>query len=227
MTGPISQALAAFRAAPQVSGWLGLPFFQDGSADRVAAKVDAIVASGAQVLPPPEAVFTSISLTPLDKVKVVVWARTPIRRRAIPTASPSPIAAPAGCRASLRTILAEMAQDLDVPMPKSGDLSKCARQGVLLINTALPSSRALGRAYEIRLVGPGRPGHRRDLGAAACRRLPALGRPGPQAGGARRPDEASRDRGGPPLPLNRLNDFRGTKPFSRANAWLAGKGLEP
>ena len=60
--------------------------------------------------------------------------------------------------------------------------------------------RAIGRAYEIRLVGPGRPGHRRDLGAAACRRLPALGRPGPQAGGARRPDEASRDRGGPPLP---------------------------
>ncbi|HZW47156.1 MAG TPA: uracil-DNA glycosylase, partial [Microvirga sp.] len=28
-------------------------------------------------------------------------------------------------------------------------------------------------------------------------------------------------------PLNRLNDFKGTRPFSRANAWLAGKGLEP
>ena len=32
---------------------------------------------------------------------------------------------------------------------------------------------------------------------------------------------------GHPSPLNRLNDFRGTKPFSRANAWLGGKGLEP
>jgi uracil-DNA glycosylase len=27
--------------------------------------------------------------------------------------------------------------------------------------------------------------------------------------------------------LNRLNDFRGTKPFGRANAWLVEKGLEP
>jgi uracil-DNA glycosylase len=32
---------------------------------------------------------------------------------------------------------------------------------------------------------------------------------------------------GHPSPLNRLNDFRGTKPFSRANAWLTEKGLEP
>ena len=39
--------------------------------------------------------------------------------------------------ASLRTILAEMAEDLSVPMPKSGDLSDWARQGVLLLNTAL------------------------------------------------------------------------------------------
>jgi uracil-DNA glycosylase len=68
MTGPMSQALAEFRARPEAAGWLKLPFFQDGSADTVAAKVDAVIASGAQVLPPPEAVFTSIALTPLEKV---------------------------------------------------------------------------------------------------------------------------------------------------------------
>jgi uracil-DNA glycosylase len=32
---------------------------------------------------------------------------------------------------------------------------------------------------------------------------------------------------GHPSPLNRLNDFRGTRPFSRANAWLEEKGLKP
>jgi uracil-DNA glycosylase len=32
---------------------------------------------------------------------------------------------------------------------------------------------------------------------------------------------------GHPSPLNRLNDFRGTRPFSRANAWLASKGIAP
>ena len=31
---------------------------------------------------------------------------------------------------------------------------------------------------------------------------------------------------GHPSPLNRLRDFRGTRPFSRANAWLKEKGLD-
>ena len=32
---------------------------------------------------------------------------------------------------------------------------------------------------------------------------------------------------GHPSPLNRLGDFRGSRPFSRANTWLAERGLEP
>ena len=32
---------------------------------------------------------------------------------------------------------------------------------------------------------------------------------------------------GHPSPLNRLRDFAGTRPFSRANAWLAAHGEEP
>ena len=68
------------------------------------------IASGAQVLPPPEAVFTSISLTPLDKVKVVVLGQDPY-----PTPGDSHGLAFSyrGSRrlpASLRTILAEMAR---------------------------------------------------------------------------------------------------------------------
>jgi uracil-DNA glycosylase len=32
---------------------------------------------------------------------------------------------------------------------------------------------------------------------------------------------------GHPSPLNRLRDFSGTRPFSRANAWLVERGMEP
>jgi uracil-DNA glycosylase len=32
---------------------------------------------------------------------------------------------------------------------------------------------------------------------------------------------------GHPSPLNRLRDFEGSKPFARANAWFAQKGLPP
>jgi uracil-DNA glycosylase len=228
MPGPISQALAAFRANPDTSGWRRLPFFPDGSADEVAARIDEAIASGAQVLPPPEAVFTSITLTPIERVKVVVLGQDPY-----PTPGDSHGLAFSyrGSRrlpASLRTILAEMAEDLGAPMPKSGDLTKWAKQGVLLINTALT-------------VEAGRSGAHMKVGWSALvdQAIAAISERQPAVvfllwGGPARKRAALVDRekhlvieAGHPSPLNRLNDFRGTRPFSRANAWLAGKGLEP
>ncbi|MBM6582682.1 uracil-DNA glycosylase [Microvirga sp. BT689] len=228
MTGPISQALAEFRTRPGAEGWLTLPFFQDGSAEAVAAKVDSVTASGAQVLPPPDAVFTSISLTPLEKVKVVVLGQDPY-----PTPGDSHGLAFSyrGSRrlpASLRTILREMAEDLDVPMPASGDLSKWARQGVLLINTALTVEMERSGAHM-----------RFGWSALVDQAITAISQQQPAVvfllwGGPARKRAALVDRtkhlvieAGHPSPLNRLNDFRGTKPFSRANAWLVEKGLEP
>jgi uracil-DNA glycosylase len=228
MTGPIAQALAEFRRNKQTASWLQLPFFQDGSAERVASKVDAVIAAGGHVLPPPEAVFTSITLTPLDKVKVVILGQDPY-----PTPGDSHGLAFSyrGARrlpASLRTILAEMAADLDAPMPKSGDLSKWAKQGVLLINTALT-------------VEAGKSGAHMKFGWSDLvdQAITAISARQPAVvfllwGGPARKRAALVDRAkhlvieaGHPSPLNRLNDFKGTKPFSRANAWLLEKGLEP
>jgi uracil-DNA glycosylase len=228
MSGPISQALAEFRRNKQAASWLKLPVFQDGSADRVAEKVDAVAAGGGHVLPPPEAVFTSITLTPLDKVKVVILGQDPY-----PTPGDSHGLAFSyrGTRrlpASLRTILAEMAADLDVPMPKSGDLTKWAKQGVLLINTTLT-------------VEAGKSGAHMKFGWSDLvdQAIAAISAQQPAVafllwGGPARKRTALVDsakhlviESGHPSPLNRLNDFRGTRPFSRANAWLIEKGLEP
>jgi uracil-DNA glycosylase len=228
MPGPIAQALAAFRAKPETAGWRRLPFFQDGSAEAVAAKVDAAIASGARVLPPPEAVFTSITLTPIERVKVVVLGQDPY-----PTPGDSHGLAFSyrGSRrlpASLRTILAEMAEDLGAPMPKSGDLTPWARQGVLLINTALTVEAGVSGAHM-----------KFGWSALADQAMAAISEQQPAVvfllwGGPARKRAALVDRdkhlvieAGHPSPLNRLNDFRGTRPFSRANAWLASKGLEP
>lgn len=228
MTGPVSQALAEFRSNRAAASWLRLPFFRDGSADEVAAKVDAVTATGAQVLPPPDLVFTSITLTPLDKVKVVILGQDPY-----PTPGDSHGLAFSyrGSRrlpASLRTILAEMAEDMGAPMPKSGDLTKWAKQGVLLINTALT-------------VEAGKSGAHMKFGWSALvdQAIAAISEQQPAVvfllwGGPARKRAALVDRSkhlvieaGHPSPLNRLNDFRKTRPFSRANAWLAEKGLEP
>lgn len=228
MTGPMGKALADFRTDGRAAGWHRLPFFQDGSADEVAAKVDRLIEAGVQVLPPPEAVFTSITLTPLEAVKVVILGQDPY-----PTPGDSHGLAFSyrGSRrlpASLRTILAEMATDLSVPMPKSGDLTKWAKQGVLLINTALT-------------VEAGRSGAHAKFGWSTLvdQAMAAISAQQPAVvfllwGAAARQRAALVDQtkhlvieSGHPSPLNRLNDFRGTRPFSRANAWLVEKGLEP
>ncbi|WP_262031088.1 uracil-DNA glycosylase [Microvirga sp. Mcv34] len=229
MSGPVAQALAHLRASASGSGaWTALPFFKEGHADDVAAKVDARIAEGAHVLPPPDLVFTSLALTPLDTVKVVILGQDPY-----PTPGDSHGLAFSyrGSRrlpASLRTILAEMAEDLGVPMPKSGDLSKWAKQGVLLINTSLT-------------VEAGQSGAHMKFGwsalvdqaiAAVSERQPAVvfllwGAPARKRAALVDRTKHLVIEAGHPSPLNRLNDFRGTHPFSRANAWLTGKGLEP
>jgi len=228
MTGPVTRALAAFRADGRAAGWLQLPFFAKGAADRVAARVDEILGGGVQVLPPPDLVFNGLVLTPLEAVKVVVLGQDPY-----PTPSDAHGLAFSyrGSRrlpASLRTILAEMAEDLGHPMPTTGDLTRWARQGVLLLNTALT-------------VEAGKSGAHLRLGwselvdeavATVSEQQPAVvfllwGNPARRRAALVDGTKHLVIEAGHPSPLNRLQDFRGTRPFSRANAWLTEKGLEP
>ncbi|KMO26419.1 uracil-DNA glycosylase, partial [Methylobacterium variabile] len=71
----VAGALARFRAAG--SPWLALPFFRDGSAERVAEAVDARREAGARVLPAPENIFNALTLTPLDSVRAVILGQDP------------------------------------------------------------------------------------------------------------------------------------------------------
>ncbi|HEX8165762.1 MAG TPA: uracil-DNA glycosylase [Beijerinckiaceae bacterium] len=225
---PVAAALSTFRQDPATVGWRALPFFRDGSAERIAAAVDARAAAGATVLPPAEAVFNALKLTPLERVKAVILGQDPYptpgdahglafsyrgRRRLPP---------------SLKTILSEMADDLGGPAPTGGDLSGWARQGVLLLNTALTVEAGAAGAH----LGLGWSALADQAVAAVSAERPAVafllwGGPA-----RRRAALIDRDKHlviecGHPSPLNRLNDFRGTRPFSRANAWLAAHGETP
>ena len=224
----VMAALAVFRENPAAAGWLGLPFFADGAAERVAQEVDACLAAGKEVLPAPENVFNALTLTPLERVKVVILGQDPyptpgdahglafsyVGRRRLP--------------ASLQAILAEMADDLGCERPAAGDLSGWARQGVLLLNTALTTEAGCAGAHlklgwsaladqVVAAVSAMRPAAVFLLWGAPARRRAAL---------------IDRDKhlvieSGHPSPLNTRRDFAGTRPFSRANAWLVEHGLEP
>ncbi|HKH33780.1 MAG TPA: uracil-DNA glycosylase [Beijerinckiaceae bacterium] len=228
MSGPVAAALAAFRDDPATAGWRALPFFADGSADAIAEALDRRIAAGARVLPPSQAIFSALTLTPLERVKVVILGQDPyptpgdahglafsyVGRRRLPP--------------SLKTILAEMADDLGCPAPVNGDLSRWARQGVLLLNAALTvEARAAGAHMRL-----GWSALADQAVAAASAQRPAVAFL--LWGGPARKRAALIDRGkhlviecGHPSPLNRLNDFRGTRPFSKANAWLVEKREAP
>jgi len=228
VTGPVSQALSDFCASPAAEHWRELPFFTDGTADDVAARVDARIAAGAQVLPSPENVFNGLRMTRFETVKAVVLGQDPYPTPGVSHGLAFSYVGPDRPPASLKVILAEMGADCGVPLPRTGNLAPWTEQGVLLLNTALT-------------VEAGASGAHMKIGwsALADQAVAAISAQRPAVvfllwgGPARRRAELiDRDKHlvlecGHPSPLNRLNDFRGTRPFSRANEWLTRKGVDP
>ena len=86
--------------------------------------------------PSKERIFNAFNLCPFDKVRVVVLGQDPYRGNhamGLSFSVPKKIKLPP----SLRKIYKEIGEDLCKPIPKSGDLTRWAEQGVLLLNTTL------------------------------------------------------------------------------------------
>jgi uracil-DNA glycosylase len=226
--GPVAAALASFRQNPATAGWLELPFFADGTAERVAQEVDACIAAGKQVLPAPENVFNALVLTPLDAVKVVILGQDPYPTPGDAHGLAFSYVGQRRLPASLKTILAEMADDLGCSPCETGDLSRWARQGVLLLNTALTTEAGCAGAH----LKLGWSALADQAVAAVSARRPAAvfmlwGAPARQRAALIDGTKHLVIESGHPSPLNTRRDFSGTRPFSRANAWLVERGLEP
>ncbi len=89
------------------------------------------------IYPPEELVFNALSLTPFDKVRVVIVGQDPYhgpgQAHGLAFSVPKGIKPPP----SLQNIFKELNQDLGIPIPNHGCLEKWARQGVLLLNVTL------------------------------------------------------------------------------------------
>lgn len=226
--GPVAAALEGFRAAG--SPWLSLPFFTNRAAEAVAERVDARIAEGAAVLPAPGDIFNALALTPLDRVKVVILGQDPYPTPGDANGLAFSYVGPRRLPASLKVILAELAGPDGAEMPafRRGDLTPWARQGVLLLNTALTVER--GKAGAHLRYGWSRLADE-AVAAVSARGTPAIFLLWGASARARAVlvDTARHCviESGHPSPLNRRADFRGTRPFARANAWLEGRGLAP
>lgn len=221
-------ALAAFLASPESEGWRDLPVFATGGAAAGAcAAVDAERAAGHVVAPAPERVFAALALTPLDRVRVVVLGQDPYPTPGHANGLAFSYVGPPPLPRSLVNIYKERAEDMGVPAPADGDLTRWARQGVLLLNTALTVREGASKA-----------GSHLSLGWAAVTdaviAAVSKGRThvvfllwGNPAQTKRPLIDESRHlviTSAHPSPLSARRGFFGSKPFSRANAWLEAKG---
>ncbi len=181
------------------------------------------------IYPPKSQIFNAFNLTPLAKLKVVILGQDPYHgvgqamglSFSVPKMTPKP--------PSLQNILKELSNDLSIPVSPHGDLTKWAAEGVLLLNSILTVE--AGRAgshqkqgwedftdYVIEQLNQhtdrtvfilwGNYAKHKGRFIDTTRHLVLT---------ANHPSPLSANRGG----------FFGTKPFSRANAYLIRHGKAP
>ena len=89
------------------------------------------------VFPPGGEIFAAFNATPFDKVKVVILGQDPYHDVNQANGLCFSVRDGVPFPPSLLNIFKEIHDDLGKPIPDSGDLSRWARQGVLLLNSTL------------------------------------------------------------------------------------------
>lgn len=193
---------------------------------RALAALAAESRAGGEILPAPAKILRAFA-RPLSGVKVLVLGQDPY-----PTPGHA-IGLSFACDASVRplprslqNIYRELAADLGVPAPRTGDLSPWADEGVLLLNRVL-SVRA-GAAGSHRRLGW------EEVTDAAVRAVVARGAPLVAILWGKDAQSVAPLLGATPViatahpsPLSASRGFFGSRPFSRANELLAAQGAGP
>ena len=212
---PVIDPVLATPEARRLGGWL-------------CAEEDA----GKTIYPPRGCRLRALELTPLDAVKVVILGQDPYhgpgQAMGLCFSVPHGVAIPP----SLRNIYKELEADCGIAPPQHGDLTAWARQGVLLLNNTLTveASRAgshAGRGWDAVTDA--------CVAAVAAREEPSvfiLWGSHAQAKAKRIDGLRASEQGGRhcliesphPSPLSAHRGFFGSRPFSRANAFLAAHG---
>jgi uracil-DNA glycosylase len=204
----------------------------EAASPAVLESIDARVAEDralGTVYPPAEDVFAALRLTPLASVRAVILGQDPYHRPG--QAHGLAFSVPDGCSPlppSLRNIRAELLSDVGLASPPSGSLVPWARQGVLLLNTALTVREGMPGSHGGGLWSPVVD---RVLAAIAAKRDPvAFLLWGRRAHDRARGIESERHAhvlSAHPSPLSAHRGFLGSRPFSRANVALVARDAAP
>ena len=90
-----------------------------------------------QVFPPAPQIFAAFDLCPFSKVKVVIIGQDPYHGDGQANGLAFSVAPGVAIPPSLLNMFKEIRDDIGTPVPSSGDLTRWAEQGVLLLNNSL------------------------------------------------------------------------------------------
>ncbi|UTC24667.1 uracil-DNA glycosylase [Candidatus Comchoanobacter bicostacola] len=184
--------------------------------------------NGMRIYPPENQRFQALESTPIHETKVVILGQDPYHQAGQAHGLAFSVTNHTAPPPSLRNILKEMQDDIGLsPISQSPDLTRVAKQGVLLLNTTLS-------------VRHGEPGSHAKIGwekltdqiievlNSQCEHLVFI----LWGNHARKKSRLIRKNhliieSAHPSPLSAHRGFFGSKPFSRTNDWLSKHGKEP
>jgi len=193
----------------------------------LAEYVRRAYASGT-VYPPAARIFAAFDACPVQDVKVVIIGQDPYHGPGQANGLCFSVSEGVPLPPSLRNILKEVSDDTGAPTPTSGDLSRWARQGVLLLNSTLTVERGAPRSH----AGQGW----ERLTSTAVERLAEVRSGlvfmlwGSDAARVACHVDGSRHlllRAPHPSPLSAFRGFFGCRHFTKANEYLISHGKTP
>ena len=188
--------------------------------------------AGETVYPPPKFIFRAFDLCPFEKVKVVILGQDPYHGPKQANGLCFAVSEGVAFPPSLQNIFKELASDIDEGQTfittRDGDLAKWATQGALLLNATLTVKARMAGSHQGR-------GWEQFTDAA----IKALSEEREHLvfilwGNYAKQKGAHIDRtkhlvleSAHPSPFSAANGFFGSKPFSKANAYLTQHGETP
>lgn len=184
--------------------------------------------AGKTIHPASANIFHALDATPLSSIKVVILGQDPYHGAGQAHGLSFSVLPGVRTPPSLVNIYKEMESDLGIPPARHGHLEHWARQGVLLLNSVLTVEQGKAASHKnrgwerftdavVRTVSDSAPPCVFMLwGAHAQKKAASV--------------DADRHlviKSAHPSPLAAQDDFRGSRPFSRANAFLESVGRGP
>ena len=181
-----------------------------------------------EIFPASQDIFKAYDLCPYHKLKVVILGQDPYHNTGQAQGLSFSVKKGMALPPSLQNIFKELSDDLACPIPRNGDLSPWAEQGVLLLNTVL-TVRA-HQAFSHRGIG-WEEFTDATIEAIGEKEEPVVyilwGSPAQSKRKMIRQKKRLILTAPHPSPLSAYRGFFGSRPFSKCNAYLEKEGLSP